>query len=441
MARPVHHDLVIIGAGAAGLAAAAELGRAGRPVLVLEARDRIGGRVWTRHPPRLGVPVELGAEFIHGRPAVTFALMRAAGTQTVVAPMVRRALLRGSLKPRNEAAFATIEGVLRRHAAALEEQDVSFATFLNRVRHELSSEALAFARMRVKGYDAADPARVSARSIAAEWTVEGNATGHFRPAGGYGPLLSMLAERAAGHVRIELQSVVHAVRWARGTAEIAGMRRGKAFRVRARRAIITLPLGVLQQRSNACGAVRFDPDLKEKAPALALLASGPVLKAVLRFRTPFWEELDEAAYRGVSFFHSPRAAFPTFWNTLPAHAPVIAAWAGGPMAERLARATTAQVVRHATRSLSSIFSGRVDVEAELRGYWFHDWQRDPYARGAYSHALVGGSDAREALGTPLEDTLFFAGEATDAAGEHGTVAGALQSGMRAAREVLGAIRA
>jgi monoamine oxidase len=87
------------------------------------------------------------------------------------------------------------------------------------------------------------------------------------------------------------------------------------------------------------------------------------------------------------------------------------------------------------RSLSSIFHGRADVEAGLQAFWLHDWQRDPYARGAYSHALVGGSDARESLAAPLQGTLFFAGEATDVAGEHGTVAGALQSGMRAAREI------
>jgi monoamine oxidase len=288
--------------------------------------------------------------------------------------------------------------------------------------------------MRVKGYDAADPARVSARSIAEEWTGPGNDSGHFRPAGGYGPLLATLAERAGDNVRIELQSVVREVRWARNTVAIGGVRRGKAFHVRARRAIITLPLGVLQQRSNARGAVRFAPELKEKAPALARLASGPVLKAVLRFRTAFWEEVDEAAYRGVSFFHSPRAPFPTFWTALPAHAPLIAAWAAGPKAARLAGSPRSQVVRYAVRSLSSIFHGRADVEAGLQAFWLHDWQRDPYARGAYSHALVGGSDARASLAVPLKDTLFFAGEATDAAGEHGTVAGALQSGVRAARE-------
>lgn len=434
------HDVVVLGAGAAGLAAAAELGRAGQPVLVLEARDRIGGRVWTHHEPGLAVPVELGAEFIHGRPAVTFALMRDAGIETVVAPMVRLALQRGELGPRNDDVFASIEHVLRRHAAVLAVRDVSFATFLTRVRHELSDEARAFARMRVKGYDAADPARVSARSIAAEWTAEGNESGHFRPGGGYGPLLEALAGMSGGNVRVRLQTIARSVRWERGVVEIEGTHRGKSFRLRARRAVITLPLGVLQQHANARGAVRFTPALGAKAQALALLASGPVLKAVLRFRTAFWEELDDGAYRKVSFFHTPHAAFPTFWTALPARTPLITAWAGGPKAARLTGAANSHLIGCAVRSLASVFGGRVNVESELRASWLHDWQQDPFARGAYSHALVGGNDARRALAAPLEDTLFFAGEAMDSSGEHGTVAGALQSGARAAREVLEAAR-
>jgi monoamine oxidase len=360
--------------------------------------------------------------------------MRDAGIETVVAPMVRRALQRGELRPRDDDVFASIEQVLRRQLPALTRKDVSFATLLARTRHELSGEARAFARMRVKGYDAADPARVSARSIAEEWTAGGNESGHFRPDGGYGPLLASLIEASGSRVRLNLRAIVRSVRWERGSVEIEGTRRGKSFRVRARRAVITLPLGVLQQHANARGAVRFTPALREKAQALALLASGPVLKAVLRFRTAFWEELDDAAYREVSFFHSLHAAFPTFWTALPARAPLITAWAGGPKAARLTGAANSRLVACAVRSLASVFGGRLDVGSELRASWLHDWHQDPFARGAYSHTLVGGAAARQWLAAPLEDTLFFAGEATDVAGEHGTVAGALQSGIRAARE-------
>jgi monoamine oxidase len=199
---------------------------------------------------------------------------------------------------------------------------------------------------------------------------------------------------------------------------------GRTFRASAPRAIITLPLGVLQS-----GAVRFTPELKQKEQALKLLASGPVVKAALRFPTAFWEK----RHRDVAFFHSPRGAFPTFWTPLPARVPVLIAWAGGPKAERLAGRDTALLVRAALASLKDIF-GRHD---ELDAVYLHDWQSDEYAHGAYSYVMVGGEGARESLAAPLQNSLYFAGEATDAEGEAGTVAGALQSGLRAAREILG----
>jgi len=436
--HPLSYDVVILGAGAAGLAAAAELARSGRSALVLEARERIGGRVWSLEVPGLPVPVELGAEFIHGRPAATFSLMRKAGIAAVDAPIVRLAVRDGKLRARGDGLYEGIQRILRRHAGALERKDVSFESFLARGRHGLSAEARAFARMRVQGYDAADPARASARAIAEEWGAEGAASsGHFRPQGGYGALLAALADGLrGGKVELRLQSVVRAVRWKRGSVEVEGTALGRTFRATARRAIVTLPLGVLKLPSRAPGAVRFAPPLTEKRPALEGLASGAVIKAALLFRTAFWEELDRARYRGVSFFHSPEAAFPTFWSALPERAPLLIAWAGGPKAARLSSAATPEIVRQAVTSLASVFGTRTGIEERLAAAWVHHWQRDPFARGAYSYVAVGGHGARRALAEPLRDTLFFAGEATDHEGEHGTVAGALQSGTRAAREVL-----
>ncbi|OGA54516.1 MAG: hypothetical protein A3F74_05840 [Betaproteobacteria bacterium RIFCSPLOWO2_12_FULL_62_58] len=435
-------DVVIIGAGAAGLAAAAELARCGQSVLVLEARDRIGGRVWTRHEPGLPVPVELGAEFIHGRPAATFSLLRKAGVTAVDAPIVRLTVQRGKLRPREDGVFAEVRGVLRRHADALQKKDVSFATFLARGRHGLSEEARAFARMRAQGYEAADPARVSARAIAEQWAGEGaDESGPSRPRGGYGALLASLAASLDGRsARLQLQTIVRTVRWQRGSVEVEGTSRGAPFRASASRAIITLPLGVLQARSAAPGAVRFIPALQEKERALKRLASGPAHKVALRFRSAFWETLDDARYQDISFFHTPRAAFPTFWTALPARAPLLIAWAGGPRAARLTGTGTSDIIRKAVTSLKSVFGKRADIDAQFETAWFHDWQQDPFARGAYSYVTVGGGGARQALAAPLRNTLFFGGEATDFEGEYGTVAGALQSGIRAAREVLGVCR-
>jgi monoamine oxidase len=167
--------------------------------------------------------------------------------------------------------------------------------------------------------------------------------------------------------------------------------------------------------------VHFNPRV-EKQPALQLLASGPVIKAALRFPGRFWPH-------DVAFFHSPGAAFPTFWTPLPARVPLLIAWAGGPKAERLAGKDAAA---SALESLRTIFPRCGDPDQIL----LHDWQADAFARGAYSYVRVNGSDARRQLAEPLRDTLFFAGEATNVDGEAGTVSGALQTGQRAASEAL-----
>jgi len=312
-------------------------------------------------------------------------------------------------------AFAEAQKTMR-NTAALKAKDSSFATFLARKRG-LSRRTRTFARMMVEGFDAADPSRASARAIVEEWCASPQLGAQFRPLGGYGALLDTLV---CGDVR--LQSVVREIHWECGSVNVRGECRGTQFRYRAAQAVVTLPLGVLQS-----GAVRFIPALSEKQPALNKLASGPVVKIALRFRAAFWEE----QHPEVAFFHSPAAAFPTFWTPLPTRAPFLIGWAGGPKAVRLAGLKRAEVLQRALHSLRSIFGGR----GELVAIHAHDWQADPYARGAYSYVTVGGEGARKALQAPLGDTLYFAGEATDTQGEAGTVAGALQSGLRAAREL------
>ena len=430
-------DVVIIGAGVSGIAAASELRKSGLSVLILEARDHVGGRAWTRHEPDLSAPIELGAEFIHGRVPETFELLREVGKAALDTSGAHWRLREGKLVQNTEDLFGSIQVALER-SNVLKQPDISFDTWLSRSgEYGLSPEAAAMARAFVEGFDAADPARVSAHFIAKEWGSGGMLDSpQFRPLGGYSSVLAALAGALdRENIRLQLQTVVREVRWRRGSVEIDAAFLDQPFSVQATCAIVTLPLGVLQAPAGASGTVRFVPGLDTKREALQQLVFGPVLKLSLRFRTAFWEKLDGGRYEDAAFFHSAATAFPTFWTSLPLRAPLLTAWIAGPKAARLSMYEMPDIVRQAMDSLSTVFGGRPQSEFELEAAYLHNWQTDPFSRGAYSYIGVGGGDARRTLAEPLEGTLFFAGEATDTEGEAATVTGALQSGARAAREV------
>ena len=403
----VQADVLVIGAGAAGLAAAAELTRAGLAVCVVEARNRVGGRCLTRRLPGIPVPVELGAEFIHGRPEATISRLREAGIVAVDSTRTQLVSFDGRLHPVN--IFQAAQRVAR---TKFRGRDVSFRAFLARQRLPQLTRTLA--TMMVQGFDAADPSRISAREVLEEWSGAGLGASQPRPQGGYGPFLEALATS-----NIQLQTVVRTVRWSRRSVNVEGTFRGEPWRAWAPRAIVTLPLGVLQSR-----LVRFAPRIGKR---LDKLASGPVIRVAMAFREAVWEK----RHPGVAFFHSPEAPFPTFWTPLPMHAALLTAWAGGPKAQRLTGKRPEALLREALKSVRTVLPG----EEQPTAFLAHDWQADPYARGGYSYVSVGGTGAREALAAPLEDTLYFAGEATDAQ-QSGTVGGALASGLRAAKEIL-----
>jgi monoamine oxidase len=430
------HDIIVIGAGAAGLAAAAALARSGRSVLLLEARDRIGGRIWTRLEPALTAPVELGAEFIHGDSPETGELLRQAGAAALDTSGEYWSLLEGRLQRRAESPLGKVRAALEA-ADVLSQPDMSLEDFLASAHgRALPEEARTMARAFVSGFDAADPRLVSLHSVAEEWRAGGMLdSSQSRPLGGYRTaLLALCAALDGSRVNLQLQSAVTAVRWSERAVDVDGIRLGQPFHVTARKAIITVPIGVLKAPDDAPGAIRFMPPLAAKQDALARLLSGPVLKVVLCFRRPFWGELDGGRYADASFFHAAGKPFPTFWTTLPVRAPLLNAWVGGPAAARLCELTDEEIVRQALDCASAVFCGGTGVP-ELQAAHVHNWERDPYARGAYSYVAAGGGTAREVLATPLRGTLFFAGEATDTTGEATTVTGALRSGTRAALEV------
>jgi monoamine oxidase len=433
----MEYDLVIIGAGAAGLIAAREASRAGLSVAILEARDRVGGRMLAVPDARALAPIQLGAEFVHGRPRVTYGLLREFGA-TVVDDVEQGFIVSdGRLRAETTDPFALVGELL---ATALErDEDESVDDLIARAIREGAPEQTArWTRALVSGFDAADPALASARALAHEWAGDASADGaQSRVLGGYAPLVAHL-ERSldASRVELRLDTIVSRIERDGDGVRVEANAEARAVSVRARRALVTVPHGVLGADPGVAGAIAFDPPLPAfTREALAGIATGPVVKVVLCFEHPVWETLEDGAWRDGSFFHGD-AEFPTFWTQLPIRANTLVAWAGGPAAARLAGKTEDECKDLALACAGRYFGDPQAIEDAFEIAYLHDWQSDPFARGAYTYAVVGGERAREALAKPIDGTLWIAGEATASGAEGGTVAGALESGIRAAREIV-----
>jgi monoamine oxidase len=164
----------------------------------------------------------------------------------------------------------------------------------------------------------------------------------------------------------------------------------------------------------------------------------------LRFDDSLWserwlpEKLRAEGGRDFGFLHLPGAPFPVWWSMAPD--PVLVAWAGGPAAKALVGKSKAELSEIALQTLASGLEQPFDaIWPALRQTFWHDWSSDAYSRGGYSFTAAGFEDAPRRLGEAVEGTLFFAGEATADLAELGTVGGALDSGVRAAREALAAL--
>jgi monoamine oxidase len=396
-------DVIVIGAGVAGLAAARELKKGGVEAILLEARDRIGGRVHTVRLPGWPIPLEAGAEFMHGRPPALLPLAREARE-------IRGGHYFDGLRRRDQVWQSVMEKVGK--LPSLRERSAAEALRTLRWRVRTTPEERQLAADFLEGFNAARLDRASVKAIvqqtAASEEVEGDRIARL-PRG-----YDSVSRRLGRGLRIELRSRVEHVRWSRSRVQVFTAKRSWE----AERAIVTVPLGVLQ-----ANIISFDPALPRwKKSAVGALAMGPVVKIALLFEEPQWP-------RDLAFLHARRQPVPTFWRPLPSRAPALIGWAASRNADALRGKDPVPV---AVRSLAAALGRRV---RPLRAVSF-EWQSDELSRGAYSWVPTGALGAQRALARSV-GPLHFAGEATHFEGACGTVHGAIETGIRAAREILG----
>jgi monoamine oxidase len=424
VASGTQNELVIIGAGAAGLIAARELARGGKAVTLLEARDRCGGRIETLPAAEFGYAAEGGPEFVHGAAHHTRALMLEAGL---------------SLTPSRGTAWHAEDGVLaaddrstphaaefRRGLSALQD-DLPVAEFLARDFGDPKYAELrrSITRM-VEGYDAADPSRASTFALREEWLGRGIAQ-QGRIAEGYGALMDfLLAECRRQGVTVHFGAAVTAID-ADGLKITVRCHDGRSFA--ADGAVLTVPLPLL-------ASIALPQDARAVATAaLADIGFGNVVKILLRFSQRWWANHAGQDLADMSFLFSS-AAVPTWWTQHPVPHPVLTGWLAGPRANAVAMLSEGEVIARALGSLAQNFAVSTDwLKGLLVASRAIDWGADPFARGAYSYATPRTHQVLAQVDR-AHANVWFSGEAFYGGPEMGTVEAAFASGWRAARTIL-----
>jgi monoamine oxidase len=425
------YDVIVVGAGVAGLAAARLLSESGRRVAIVEARDRVGGRLLSAHGE---TPIELGAEFVHGLPVSSWKLIHEASLPTY--ELTGEQYCYDPALNRCDSEWNQISEVLHQMDEWLKSQparfDCSFQQYLERsaVPATLAERAASY----VESFNAADRRRIGVASLvrqqSAEDAIESDRI--FHVAAGYDSLPRYLSDRiiAAGAV-LHLQCQVTMINWQRGSVRVEGRAGADTFAYQAPQAVITLPLGVLKAEQ-----VRFVPAVPPIEDGASAMAMGSVTRISLLFNQPFWESL--APDLGFLFVRPLRIG--TWWTPHPNKVPLLTAWAGGDAAaRRLASGALGKAALEisALEDLATMFSVSLrDLRTYLRSSHYHDWQSDPFSRGAYSYVPAAALPAADAMSQPVDQTLYFAGEHTAIDGHWGTVHGALASGARAATQLL-----
>lgn len=417
----MNSDVIIIGAGAAGLMAARELSRAGKKVLILEARNRIGGRILPLNESDFDYPAQGGAEWVHGEAPVTRTLVKEAGLTFIPEDGEVWSMRDGELVQMTQ--FVTNDPVLKEKTQLLTE-DIPLSKFLSRYLAEEKYAKLRNSIIKMaEGYDAADPELVSTFMIRDAWLID-STWNDGRIKEGYTALLQFLENDCKKYgVQILLNTRVVKIEVSDPDVLIqTSDRKFTTYRV-----VVTVPLPLLKE-------IQFVPSIEKKLEAASRIGFGGVIKVLLKFKTRWWIDSLGKDMSTMSFMLS-NEPFMTWWTQYPVINPVLTGWIAGPEVLKYKDTSSEQLVELAIESLSRIFKvDKAFLQQNLVTARSFNWPIDPFTKGSYSYSTYKTEDAYEILADPISNRIFIAGEAVGKASA--TVEGALESGQRVALQIL-----
>jgi monoamine oxidase len=411
----MHKKVIIVGAGAAGLMAARELVEH-YDVVVVDSRAQPGGRIRSIALEQGEGVVEAGAEFIHGDLPLTGRLIRSAGLTSVK--------VEGKM-------YRYEHGELRKEPEMIEGWDELVSEMKNAPPHQTMQQFLdqhffadKFWQLRdqvrsfVHGFDLAPLSEVTVQSLYEEWSAEGE---QFFLKEGYGKLVDIIVQdlRNKGCVFVFGDAVTE-VRWKHKKVTVSTI---SGRTIDANHALLTVPLSILRDPL----LLSFIPSIPEYHRAAADIGFGTAVKVVLDFHQKFWQN-------DLSFVFSTEQ-IPTWWSHSAIHNNLLTGWAGGPDALRISHLSDEDIIGVALGCLQKFFNASA-ISVRVRKWHVFNWIRESHSYGAYSYSKPTSTHARQILNTPIEETLFFAGEGLFEGSYPGTVEAAFHSGLHAARKLM-----
>jgi monoamine oxidase len=417
---------LVIGAGLSGLAAAQELHRQGHEVIVIEARERIGGRIWTS-TQWADMPLDFGATWIHGPEGNPLTdLAEQINAERLTTSYDRAVIYNTSGTPLSETEEARMADLRTQVFRALKEaqdsdEDASIRQVIQPLINQLdeSSEAYRFINFilnsEIEQEYSGSTEKLSAHYYDSDKVFSGD---DVLFAKGFKVLPELLAQ----DLKIELGQVVTEIQWQQSPVRVITQKNEFI----ADHVVVTLPLGVLQ-----ANRVRFSPELpRSKQNAIAKLGMGVLNKCYLRFPDVFWSaDADWLEY--VSAKPGEWTEWISFQRA--ANIPILLGFNAADQGRAIEAWSDEQIVASAMQTLRTIYGTSIPEPVD---YQITRWASDPFSLGSYSYNPVGAVPAmRQELAAPLEKSVFFAGEASNA-DYFGTAHGAYLSGLRAAQEIL-----